>query len=188
MEMQRGVYMKRVALFIVLFACLLMPATGWAEIKIGYIDSEVLKERLPEFREAQRKLDQLRQDYENQAKDREAKLMKLQDDFRKQELLMSEARKAELQADFEEKVRQLQAFTQEKFGPEGELMRKNIELSEPIFQKINDALKTLADEDGYDFVFDAAAPSSGLVFAHEKYDLTETLLESLEKQRTEQGQ
>jgi outer membrane protein len=180
--------MKRVALFIVLFACSLMPATGWAEMKIGYIDSEVLKERLPEFREAQRKLDQLRQDYENQAKDREAKLMKLQDDFRKQELLMSEARKAELQADFEEKVRQLQAFTQEKFGPEGELMRKNIELSEPIFQKINDALKTLADEDGYDFVFDAAAPSSGLVFAHEKYDLTETLLESLEKQRTEQGQ
>ena len=59
---------------------------------------------------------------------------------------MSEARKAELQADFEEKVRQLQAL-QEKFGPEGELMRKNIELSEPIFKKINDALKALAEEE-----------------------------------------
>ena len=180
--------MKRIALMALAFVCTLTPATGLAEIKIGYIDSEVLKERLPEFREAQRKLDQLRQDYENQAKDREAKLMKLQDDFRKQELLMSEARKAELQADFEEKVRQLQAFTQEKFGPEGELMRKNIELSEPIFKKINDALKTLAEEEGYDFVFDAAAPSSGLVFAGETYDLTETLLESLDGQRTEQGQ
>ena len=180
--------MKRIAFMALAFVCTLTPATGLAEIKIGYIDSEVLKERLPEFREAQRKLDQLRQDYENQAKDREAKLMKLQDDFRKQELLMSEARKAELQADFEEKVRQLQAFTQEKFGPEGELMRKNIELSEPIFKKINDALKTLAEEEGYDFVFDAAAPSSGLVFAGENYDLTETLLESLDGQRTEQGQ
>lgn len=180
--------MKRIALMALALVCTLTPATGWAEIKIGYIDSEVLKERLPGFREAQRKLDQLRQDYENQAKDREAKLMKLQDDFRKQELLMSEARKAELQADFEEKVRQLQAFTQEKFGPEGELMRKNIELSEPIFKKINDALKILAEEEGYDFVFDAAAPSSGLVFAGENYDLTETLLESLDEQRTEQGQ
>ena len=180
--------MKCIALMALALICTLIPETGWAEIKIGYIDSEVLKERLPEFREAQRKLDQLRQDYENQAKDREAKLMKLQDDFRKQELLMSEARKAELQADFEEKVRQLQAFTQEKFGPEGELMRKNIELSEPIFKKINDALKTLAEEEGYDFVFDAAAPSSGLVFAGENYDLTETLLESLDEQRTEQGQ
>jgi len=180
--------MKRIALMALALVCTLAPVAGWAEIKIGYIDSEVLKERLPEFREAQRKLDQLRQDYENQAKDREAKLMKLQEDFRKQELLMSEARKAELQADFEEKVRQLQAFTQEKFGPEGELMRKNIELSEPIFKKINDALKTLAEEEGYDFVFDAAAPSSGLVFAGEDYDLTETLLEALDEQRTEQGQ
>lgn len=180
--------MKRIALMALALVCTLAPVAGWAEIKIGYIDSEVLKERLPEFREAQRKLDQLRQDYENQAKDREAKLMKLQEDFRKQELLMSEARKAELQADFEEKVRQLQAFTQEKFGPEGELMRKNIELSEPIFKKINDALKTLAEEEGYDFVFDAAAPSSGLVFAGEDYDLTEPLLESLDEQRTEQGQ
>ena len=180
--------MKRIALMALALVCTSAPVAGWAEIKIGYIDSEVLKERLPEFREAQRKLDQLRQDYENQAKDREAKLMKLQEDFRKQELLMSEARKAELQADFEEKVRQLQAFTQEKFGPEGELMRKNIELSEPIFKKINDALKTLAEEEGYDFVFDAAAPSSGLVFAGEDYDLTETLLESLDEQRTEQGQ
>ena len=180
--------MKRIALMALALVCTYAPVAGWAEIKIGYIDSEVLKERLPEFREAQRKLDQLRQDYENQAKDREAKLMKLQEDFRKQELLMSEARKAELQADFEEKVRQLQAFTQEKFGPEGELMRKNIELSEPIFKKINDALKTLAEEEGYDFVFDAAAPSSGLVFAGEDYDLTEPLLESLDEQRTEQGQ
>ncbi len=180
--------MKRVVFSAVLLAFMSLSNAALADVKIGYIDSEVLKERLPEFREAQRKLDQLRQDYENQAKDREAKLMKLQDDFRKQELLMSEARKAELQADFEEKVRQLQAFTQEKFGPEGELMRKNIELSEPIFKKINDAIKVLADEDSYDYIFDAAAPSSGLVFAQEKYDLTETVLEALEKQRTEEGQ
>ena len=99
---------------------------------------------------------------------------------------MSEARKAELQADFEAKVQQLQQFTQEKFGPEGELMRKNIEFSEPIFKKINDAIKGMADEDGYDFIFDAAAPSSGLVFAQEKYDLTEQLLQEMEKEKQEQ--
>ena len=172
--------MKRVLLSIIALASV---ATGaWAELKVGYIDSEVLKERLPEFREAQRKLDQLRQDYENQAKDREAKLLKLQEDFRRQELLMSEARKAELQTEFEAKVQQLQQFTQEKFGPEGELMRKNIELSEPIFKKINDAIQVMAEEEGYDFIFDAAAPSSGLVFAKENYDLTEQLLEKMQEE------
>ena len=95
---------------------------------------------------------------------------------------MSEARKTELQAEFEGKVQQLQQFTQEKFGPEGELMRKNIELSEPIFKKINDTIQGMAEEEGYDFIFDAAAPSSGLVFAQEKYDLTEQLLELMQKE------
>ena len=172
--------MKRVLLSLIVLAC--CAAAAQAELKVGYIDSEVLKERLPEFRDAQRKLDQLRQDYENQAKDREAKLLKLQEDFRRQELLMSEARKAELQTVFEAKVQQLQQFTQEKFGPEGELMRKNIELSEPIFKKINDAIQVMAEEEGYDFIFDAAAPSSGLVFAKENYDLTEQLLEKMQEE------
>ncbi|MEE3258734.1 MAG: OmpH family outer membrane protein [Candidatus Latescibacterota bacterium] len=175
--------MKRVLLSIIGLAC--CAASAQAELKVGYIDSEVLKERLPEFRDAQRMLDQLRQDYENQAKDREAKLLKLQDDFRRQELLMSEARKSELQAEFEGKVQQLQQFTQEKFGPEGELMRKNIEFSEPIFKKINDAIQIMAEAEGYDFIFDAAAPSSGLVFAQEKYDLTEQLLEKMQKDEEE---
>jgi outer membrane protein len=174
--------MKGSVPYLLALVLALVAADVQAELKLGYIDSEVLKERLPEFRDAQRTLDQLRQDYESQAKDREAKLVKLQDDFRKQELLMSEARKAELQAEFDEKVRQLQQFTQEKFGPEGELMRKNVELSSPIFEKINQALQALGKDEGYDFIFDVAAPSSGIVYAPEKYDVTEKLLELLQKE------
>lgn len=179
--------MKRVVLSSMVLGLLLWTGTALAELKLGYIDSEVLKERLPEFKAAQRKLDQLRQDFERDAKDREVKLMKLQEDFRKQELLMSEARKTEMQADFDDKVRQLQEFTQQKFGPEGELMKKNVELSSPIFEKINETLQEMAKEDGYDFIFDAASPGTGLVFAQEEYDLTEKLLEKL-KEKSEEAE
>ena len=175
--------MKRALLSALVVAC--SATTASAQLKVGYIDSEVLKERLPEFRDVQRTLEQLSQDYENQAKKDEAELLKLQEDFRRQELLLSEAKKAELQAEFETKVQQLQQFTQEKFGPEGELMRKNVELTEPIFKKINDAIQGMAEEEGYDFIFDSAAPSSGLVFAKEQYDLTEQLLALMEKEKEE---
>ena len=176
--------MKRVLLSAVIVAC--CAAGAAAQLKVGYIDSEVLKERLPEFRDAQRTLDQLRQDYEKEAMDREARLKKMQEDFRRQELLLSEAKKAELQAEFESKVQQLQQFTQDKFGPEGELMRKNVELSEPIFKKINEAIQGMAEEEGYDFIFDAAAPSSGLVFAKEQYDLTERLVELMQEEEEQE--
>jgi outer membrane protein len=177
--------MRRMVLSAVIAGLVFWTGDALAELKLGYIDSEILKERLPEFKEAQRKLDQLRQDFEREAQDREAKLLKLQEDFRKQELLMSEARKVEMQADFEEKVRLLQEFTQSKFGPEGELMKKNVELSSPIFEKINLALQEMAKQDGYDFIFDAAAPGTGLVFAQEEFDLTEKLMEMLKEKSEE---
>lgn len=178
--------MRRMVLSAVIAGLFFWTGDALAELKLGYIDSEILKERLPEFKEAQRKLDQLRQDFEREAQDREAKLLKLQEDFRKQELLMSEARKTEMQAEFEEKVRLLQEFTQSKFGPEGELMKKNVELSSPIFEKINLALQEMAKQDGYDFIFDAAAPGTGLVFAQEEFDLTEKLMELL-KEKSEKA-
>ncbi len=156
-------------------------------MKLGYIDSDIVKDRLPEFREAQRKLDQLRQEYEREAGDRQGKLLKLQEDFRKQELLMSEARRQELQEEFDAKIQQLQSFNVQKFGPEGELVRKNVELSGPIYKQVNEALQAIGREEGYDFIFDVAGNSSIVFVDEEKYNLTEDVLKWLEEERDNRG-
>lgn len=161
------------------------PST--AEIKIGYIDSEVLRERMDEFKDIQRQLDRLTQGYQQEAMDRESKLVKMREDFRKQELLMSEARKAELAAEFEQAVQDLQQFTQQKLGPDGEVFQKNIELSAPIFERVNEALKKLAEEEGFDFIFDVAG-GGGIVYADpDRYNLTEQLLALLAEEREEES-
>jgi outer membrane protein len=181
--------MKRVTsllLAMVLGAVAFAPAAH-AQAKIGYIDSEVLRERLPEFKQIERELERLRQDYQQQAMDRQSKLLKMVEDFRKQELLMSEARKAEIQAELQKAEQELQQFAQEKMGPDGELMRKNVELSQPIFEQVNAALEKLADDEGYDFIFDVAA-SGAIVYADpERHNLTEKLLSVLEEAREEAG-
>ena len=158
-----------------------------AEIKIGYIDSEVLRERMDEFKDIQRQLDRLTQGYQQEAMDRESKLVKMREDFRKQELLMSEARKAELAAEFEQAVQDLQQFTQQKLGPDGEVFQKNIELSAPIFERVNEALKRLAEEEGFDFIFDIAG-GGGIVYADpDRFNVTEQLLALLAEEREEES-
>ena len=176
--------MKRSALFLVVFGSIFQVGVALGDTKLGYIDSEILKEQMPELRSVRRQLEQLEQEYTREASERESKLVKLQEDFRKQELLMSEARKAQLQADFDKQVQELQEFGQQRFGPEGELMKKNIALSEPIFEKINTALKAIAEEDGYDFIFDVAG-NGAIVYADEKQNLTEKLLQRLKEESEE---
>ena len=179
----------RRACAVALAAMLLGSGTAaMADLKIGYIDSEVLREQMPEFKSIQRTLDRLAQQYEQEVNERQSRLVKLQEDFRKQELLMSEAKKAEMQAQFEQSVQQLQEFTQQKLGPNGELFRKNVELSAPIFEKVNAALAEIAEEEGYDFILDVAG-NGVIVYADpERYNLTDKLLAKLEEKREEQEQ
>ena len=173
--------MRRASL-VLLAACLaLWSGTAQADLKLGYIDSEALREKLPEFKTAQLQLERLRQQYDSEAEERKNKLDKLEDDFHKQELLISEARRAELKAQLDDQKKQLQDFTQKTFGADGELMKKNVELSGPIFEKINTAIQELAKEDGYDFIFDTAAANSAIVYGNERYDLTEKLLTLMKK-------
>jgi len=176
---------RRIPHFLVAALALIASAAA-AEVKIGYIDSEVLKEKLPEFRDIERTLERLNAQYRQEVSDRQSKLLKMQEDFRKQELLMSEAKKAEMQAQFDEGVRQLEEFADGKFGADGALFRKNIELSEPIFRRVNALLAEIAETRGYDFIFDVAGGGTIVYADPERHNLTEDLLERLGETREEQ--
>ena len=178
--------MREVRSLAVALACLLFSSAVGAELKLAYIDSEVLRQELPEFKSVERQVQRLMQQFEQEATERQSKLLRLQEDFRKQELLMSEARKAEMQVQFEESQRQLQEFVQQKFGPNGELFRKNVELSSPILERINAAIESIAKEDGYDFIFDVANSGAIVYVDPDGYNVTTKLLEFLEKEREEQ--
>ena len=124
--------MKRLVFVLFTLGLICQPAIVWAELKIGYIDSAVLMEKIPELKNVQRQMEQLQQRYDADARDRQSKLMKMQEDFQKQELLMSESKKAEMRAAFQDEAAKLDQFVQDKFGQDGELTSKHIELTAPI--------------------------------------------------------
>ena len=163
-----------------------VPAPSGAEIKIGYIDSGVLQEQMPEFKQVQRQLERLTQQYQQEAMERQSKQLKLKEDFRRQELLMSETRRAEMQDEIFEAMAELQQFTQQKIGPNGEFFRRNVELSAPIFEMVNSCIETIAAKEGFDFIFDVAS-NGVIVYADpNRHDLTERLLLELDKVRQDQ--
>ena len=64
------------------------------------------------------------------------------------------------------------------FGHEGELYKKRQSLMKPIQEDIYNAIKKVADEKGYQVIFDRAS-SQSIVFASPRIDVSNEVLEKL---------
>ena len=81
----------------------------------------------------------------------------------------------------QQKAADYQKFVEQKLGQNGEAISKNEELTKPIVEKINKILEKIAQDENYDFIFDAR--SGGVVFAKKTYNLTERVIALLNKEK-----
>lgn len=165
-----------IAAFAALFA--VAPAAG-ADLKIGYIDSARIFAEYKGTEDAQRSFDEEVAAWEKQAAAMKAELDSLQAEYQAQSLILSDTRKQEKNQLISAKQSDYEAFVQSVWGPQGKLAAKNSELIQPIIEKINVVLQKIGDEEGYTIVFDAS--SGGIVYASEGIDLTDRVLEELNR-------
>jgi outer membrane protein len=155
-----------------------MAGTAGAEMKIGYIDSEKILNEYKPYQDAQKEFHRYEEELEREVSTRRNDLMKMQETFERQALLLSEKRKQEEQQSIMQKQQDLQRFVQEAADPQrGRLAQKTQELSEPIIRKVNEVITQVAEDEGFDFVLNSAA----LAYAKEIHDLTDKVLGNLAK-------
>lgn len=152
---------------------------GFAQLKIRYIDSQKILEGYPEFQAAQKKIEELRQSYETEFTQMQQQAQKLYDEIQNQSLLLSPEKKAEKENELQMLATQLERYQYEKLGPQGELYKKNQEITQPIIDKITQIIRKIGDEEGYDFILDAVGGT--VLHAKEEYDITNRVLEELSK-------
>ena len=172
--------MRKVMTAGVLVLCMAATAT-WAELKIGYINSELIFMEYEGTKDAQKKFNNEVAKWEQEASKRQKEIKDLKEQLDKQSLLLSNERKKELEDSLNQKMISYQTFLQEKFGQKGEALVKNEELTKPIIEKINKIIEKIAKEENYDYIFDARA--GGIVFAKPVYDLSQRVLAQLSKEK-----
>ncbi|MCS7229814.1 MAG: OmpH family outer membrane protein [Candidatus Kryptonium sp.] len=151
-------------------------------MKIGYVDSETIMKQLPEAQEAQRKIDALVQQWQIELQRMRDEWKAKYDEYERRKLILTDEARAQMEKELTELDRKIAEFQMQKFGPDGELYRKQDEFVKPIQNKIFNAIKEVAIEEGYDFVFDKSGEIL-LLYANEKYDLTQKVLNKLLKVR-----
>ena len=162
-------------LAVVFFSVSILTAQS---IRIGYVDSQIILQQLPEAQKAQKELDELLQKWQAELDKLTKEYQQKLDEYQKKEAFMNEEAKAKAQkelADLEQKIIQ---FRNEKLGPQGELEREREKRFKPIRDKIYAAIEAVAKEEKLNFVFDKAGDFV-LLYADKRFDITYKVLDKL---------
>ncbi len=158
----------------------ILPALSFSDVKIGYIDSEKVFQEYKGMEGISKQFNQEQSDWQRTAEEMLRELDNLKGELESQGLMLSEEALRKKEEEIRSKQRQYEDFIQQTWGPDGRAAQKNVELTKPIVDKINAVLEKVAKEDGFTMIFDIAEGS--VVYAEEGLDLTDLVLEELNKE------
>jgi len=153
--------------------------------KLAYVQSQRILAEYQEYVDVQNKLNEIRNGYDQEYQKMVKEYNDMIEEIDSQSLLLSPEKKQEKMKQAQEKALAIERYKYEKLWPEGELYKKSMEFTTPIIEKINKLIADIGEQEGYDFIFDAS--SGALVHALPKYDITDLIIEKLNKGATGGG-
>ncbi|MCD6019883.1 MAG: skp 1 [Bacteroidetes bacterium] len=167
--------MKKLVLSAVII--LLVSAVSFAQ-KIGYVDTEYILSNIPEYKAAQAEIDKVSVDWQKEIEAKYAEIDKLYKIYQAESVLLTDDMKKKRENEIINKEKEVKELQKQRFGVDGELFTKRMELVKPIQDKVYNAVKTVAEKSGLAFIFDKAGQVS-LLYSNNKYDKSEDVLNLL---------
>ncbi len=164
-------------LFII--ATLALFATiGASAQKFALVDMDYVLRNVPAYEMANEQLNQVSQRWEKQvnqlAKEAETMYKNYQSDM----VFLTDDQKKKREEEIVAKEKEVTDTRYKFFGPEGELYKKRQSLMKPIQEDVYNAVKAVAEEKGYQVIFDRAS-SQSIVFASPRIDVSNDVLAKL---------
>ena len=143
--------------------------------KFAHINSQELLASMPESDSAQSSIEKMAKDFENQLDEMQVELNKKYDEYlNKRDTytdLIRQTKESEI-SDINERIQQFQAVAQQELED-----KRNI-LLRPILEKANNAVKSVAEEHGFIYVFDLSL-GNPIYFSDESVDILPMVKEKL---------
>ena len=165
-----------------MFSCLILflfLSLSFSETKIGYIYSIEIMNNYEEVRQMNIALEKEQKRLEALYKKKIGSYDSLKQAIETGSIILSKDKVMQMENDLLNKQRDIEQFQLEHLGQQGSLYKKQEELLKPILAVIDTAIKTVGEEKGYDYIFDAA--NGAIVYALDANDLTADVLEELKK-------
>jgi outer membrane protein len=163
---------------ILISALLLMACISGYSQKYAFVDTDYILNNIPEYTDAQAMLDDLSAEWQKEIEAKFQEIDKLYREYQAESILLPEDLKKQKENEIIQKEKDAKELQKKRFGKDGDLFKKRIELVQPIQEKIYNAIQDMAVTRNYAFVFDKASGAS-LLFADAKFDLSDDVLDEV---------
>ncbi len=167
--------MKKI-LFVAI-AAMLVSIAGFAQ-RYAIVDSKYILDKLPEYKEAQTKLDQFSIQWQKDIDDKQQALDKMYKNFEAEQVMLSDELKKKREDELFIREKELRDLQRQRFGFEGDLFKKRQELVKPVQDRVYNAIQKIAVNRQYDFILDKSEGIT-VIFADPKLDRSEDVLREL---------
>lgn len=158
---------------------MLISSVGAFAQKFAYVDTEYILKQIPEYSAALSTLDVASKQWQQQVDQNFTDIDKMYKSFQADRVLLTDDMRKRRENEIIEKEKQAKEFQRVKFGPNGELFTKRVELLKPIQERVSDAVKQIAKARFLDFVFDKSSESKMMIYASTGYDLSKEVIVKL---------
>ena len=140
-------------------------------VRIGFMDMDRVLENLNDYKDSNVALEDKITFWKEEIRNKKSKIDELQKKLDLERPLLTEELIEERDEDIEFEQEELNKYLQKRFGPQGDWLAQKVVFTQPIQDKILEAVKEIAENRKLDYVFDRSAEI--LVFHSEKkYDIS----------------
>ncbi|MEP6626705.1 MAG: OmpH family outer membrane protein [Ginsengibacter sp.] len=160
-----------------LLACFLLASGSYAQ-RYAVIDSKYILDKVPEYKDAQKKLDDFSKMWQQEIDKKSADLDRMYKEYDAEQVMLSDDLKKKREDELYNKEKEVRDLQRKRFGYEGDIFKKRQELIKPIQDRVYNAIQKLAVAKLYDFILDKSEGIT-VIFADPKLDKSDDVLKEM---------
>ena len=169
--------MKRIFIALMLALAVVLPASAQRYI---VVDSEKIFRSIEEYNKALTSLDALAKDYQSKVDVKFREVESLYNSYMAQKAALPSTTRAEREQAILAREKAATEYQESIFGNDGVLMKRRVELIQPIQSRVFTAIEQYAKAGGYDMVLDKAS-NVAMLYNSDSVDHTQAIIDMLKK-------
>ena len=163
-----------------LILCLFLGFTGLvsAQQRYAVIDTKYILDKIPEYKDADKKLQAISLQWQKEIDDKQAALDKMYKNYEAEQFMLTDELKKKREEELFVKEKEIRDLQKRRFGYEGDLFKELQRLVKPIQDKVYNAIQKIAVAKAFDFVLDKSEGIT-VIFADPKLDKSDDVLKEL---------